>query len=138
MLSNDTRLLRYKIIYKFPESPDEYNGHMDHIQKFVNFLDADININVCYLLSINVIKITSILVEYESRKLVSSLKNDLEKLGFSSDRVTIKKVEGLLKTIKNNYIIIGLREDTLPYVCNFPNKRYLSVINLHFFRSVNM
>jgi hypothetical protein len=24
------------------------------------------------------------------------------------------------------------------YMCNFPNKRYLSVINLHFFRNVNM
>jgi hypothetical protein len=24
------------------------------------------------------------------------------------------------------------------HMCNFPNKRYLSVINLHFFRNVNM
>jgi hypothetical protein len=118
MASSKTRLYKLKIIYKYsPDGDSEKDiAHNEHIKRFYQFVENDSNINLCYLLSIEEVRLTSILLEFDTRKQVDVMEKDLEGCGFDLNLVEIKKVTGNLKTIKNNYLIIALEQGTLPYV----------------------
>ena len=132
MLTGKTRLSKLKIIYRYSDVEDiETNtAHNEHLINFYKLVENDPTVDLCYLLSVEEVRLTSILIEFNVRKQVDMMEKDLLRCGFDLDFVEIKKVTGRTKQMKMNYLIVAMEQGSLPYVHHrHGSDTYLTLLN---------